>query len=418
MHNLYITFRDGSIHFYAYKYDEKLEKVTYEELTDKEISAETYGMNHLPIKKVSETEKSLTVTLSNNQNIEIDTLEVFKQKDSQYFEELKKFMIAIDKFISNKNLEEFKNKLPEGHIPRTNRHKSKNFGRRILAGGLAAGCILGVASIAYANNKNDKKDKMEFSPLPEKTLEMIADEVSPKVTPLNFEIAEVNELLEKEIEKERIDLEFEYLEDGKLQSTIDYCGDLISYDTVCSQITQERPNITADGSLRNPCQLTNFVGNKLTVPVYNELGPTGEYDTYTVTEDMVNSLDWNIKIGVGYLRCCTNKYDSLISGIFAYNQGINALSNACKYYDLDLEEYKGDENAIKARDLVVQYYKELKEKGITKGTHGDPLYLEHVFRYANLEDRGKKQIEYILGSELKTVEIHNTLEYNSDLGTR
>lgn len=418
MHSLFITYKDGNVLFYAYKYDNEKNDLVCTKLSDKDISVELAEMNHEKIIKVLETDKALTAVLENGRNIKIDTTEIFKQK-SVYQSELIKFMQAINDFVSKKNCNDFKSKLPVGHIPRINRHKSKNMGKKIVAGGLAATLILGV-SLAY--QKQDKKERKTTSMPPEKTYELTTNLKYSYEKDNEIELAQLNESKDCVI-----NLDLEYKEDGKLASTIDYCGDIISYycsrygipyDPMCSLITQERPNITSDGVLKNPCQLTNFVGNTLTIPIYDEFGPTGEYDKFTVTEDMVNSLDWNIRIGVGYVRCCTNKYQSLISGFFAYNQGINALANACEYFDLDLNNYLGDENAIKARDLVNKYYQELKSKGVVKGVHGDPNYLENVFRYASVDDRENRCFDYYLGSEVKTVEINNTLEYNNDLGGR
>lgn len=438
MHNLYIPYRDGKLHFYAYRY---LGKVVFEELTSEEIIAELTKINKQNIKSVSETGKSLTVTLENGQNIEIDSLEIIKH-NSEYTELLLEFMSKIKLHMENKGIEELKSKLPEGHTPRVNRTKSNNLGKRILAAGLAGSVIISLSSLAINFYQKQKRNKGKE--LPNLSTELFLDnyKVSEKGgfdipqtvisqpkddKPILKSNGESNSESKNSSNDEVIELFYEKREDGKLQSTIDYCGDIIEYyssryglpyDVVCSQITQERPNITPEGTLRNPCQLTNFAGNTLTVPVYNENGPTGEYDSYTVTKDMINSLDWNIKIGVGYLRCCVNKYDSLITGIFAYNQGINALSNACKYYELDVNDFKGDENALEARDLVVRYYEELKDNGKIKSTHGDPKYLENVFRYENAEDRGHREVKYFLKNDIKSVEIKSTLEYNNGFGGR
>lgn len=441
MHNLYITFKDEKTHFYAYRY---LGRVVYEELTSEEIHAELIEANKQNIKSVSETDKSLTVTLENGQNIEIDALEIIKH-NSEHTELLLEFMSKIKLHMEKQELNELKSKLPEGHTPRVNRTKSKSNGKRILAAGLAGSVIISLAGITmnyYQKQKRNKgKELPSFSTelfsdsykvaekggldIPETEMPQVKDVTKPTLSSNNELNSEPKN--SQNSNDEAIELFYEKRDDGKLQSTIDYCGDIIEYyssryglpyDVVCSQITQERPNITPEGTLRNPCQLTNFVGNTLTVPVYNDDGPTGEYDSYTVTSDMVDSLDWNIKIGVGYLRCCVNKYDSLITGIFAYNQGINALSNACAYYELDVNDFKGDENALEARDLVVRYYEELKANGKIKSTHGDPKYLENVFRYESAEDRGQRQVQYFLKNDLKTVAIQNPLEYNNGFGGR
>ncbi len=441
MHNLYITFKDEKTHFYAYRY---LGRVVYEELTSEEIHAELIEANKQNIKSVSETDKSLTVTLENGQNIEIDALEIIKH-NSEHTELLLEFMSKIKLHMEKQELNELKSKLPEGHTPRVNRTKSKSNGKRILAAGLAGSVIISLAGITmnyYQKQKRNKdKELPNFSTelfsdsykvaekggldIPETEMPQVKDVTKPTLSSNNELNSEPKN--SQNSNDEAIELFYEKRDDGKLQSTIDYCGDIIEYyssryglpyDVVCSQITQERPNITPEGTLQNPCQLTNFAGNTLTVPVYNENGPTGEYDSYTVTKDMINSLDWNIKIGVGYLRCCVNKYDSLITGIFAYNQGINALSNACKYYELDVNDFKGDENALEARDLVVRYYEELKDNGKIKSTHGDPKYLENVFRYENAEDRGHREVKYFLKNDIKSVEIKSTLEYNNGFGGR
>lgn len=441
MHNLYITYKDGDVHFYAYRY---LGKVVYEELTSEEIYVELTEINKQDIKNVSETDKSLTITLENGQNIEIDSLEIIKN-GSLYTELLLAFANKVKLHIENMELDKLKDKMPDGYTPRVNRTKSKNNGKRILAAGLAGSVMLSLTALTleYYQKKNKNKAKelpnlsaelfLDGYKISEKDSLEIPETLMPQIQDKVKNVSDLNHkpdssfISSQKEDAETIELFYEKRDDGKLQSTIDYCGDIIEYyssryglpySVVCSQITQERPNITPEGTLKNPCQLTNFVGNTLTVPVYDENGPTGEYDTYTVTKDMVDSLDWNIKIGIGYLRCCVNKYDSLITGVFAYNQGINALSNACEYYGLDVNAFKGDENALEARDLVVRYYEELKENGKIKPTHGDPKYLENVFRYENAEDRGDRKIDYFLGNDLKTIAIQNPLEYNNGLGGR
>ena len=152
-----------------------------------------------------------------------------------------------------------------------------------------------------------------------------------------------------------------------------------------------------------------FIGRTLTVPIYNEQGFTGEYETFEVTKEMLDTPDGNIKTCLAYKRICVDKFNSLILGLFSYNQGEYALNIACNYYGLNKEDYYGDENAIKARDLINRYYEEQGKK------HGDSTYLENVFSYLNLNERGSTYLEYYLGSEKKTVEIINTLVYNNEL---
>ena len=59
--------------------------------------------------------------------------------------------------------------------------------------------------------------------------------------------------------------------------------------------------------------------------------------------------------------------------------------------------------------MINRYYEE-KNK-----SHGDKNYLENVFSYLELSDRGSITLTYYVNGVEKTMEIHNTLEYNNEL---
>ena len=142
------------------------------------------------------------------------------------------------------------------------------------------------------------------------------------------------------------------------------------------------------------------------MPVYDENGKfTGTYDEFTATAESINTYEGNIMAGMASLREYIDA-NGIVMGLFLYNQGPYSLQMACDYYGVNIEDYKGDINAIKARDLVVSYYKAQGK------THGDPLYLEHVFSRLPLDDRGVTTVSCYIGNEKVEIAINNTLEYN------
>ena len=324
-------------------------------------------------------------------------------------------MILLQKareFVTKENIRNYKRTLPSNHIPKVNRvKKSKLPAKQIIAGALSLsmGMSLLAGLIKEEINKEEFVDgnpPISYTvatsiPQLEKESNISVDTLMNLAFPNRTESNRVSENL------------------SKLEETKQYFGDAISYysqrygipyEIACAQITQERPNIE-NGVCINPCQITYeyFVGQNMTVPVYDENGFTGNYDTFLVTEEMLNSKEGNVKVGLAYTRYCIDKFDSLIMGLFAYNQGESVLGIACNHYGVNIEDYLGEENAIKARDMINRYYEE-KNK-----SHGDKNYLENVFSYLELSDRGSITLTYYVNGVEKTMEIHNTLEYNNEL---
>lgn len=410
MNKIYITDDNGVTKAFAYKYENN--HVTSIELSEDDILKILSFAVESKISHIEEYEKSLQILIHDDIEINVDSLEPFKREDGKLSELLHQLAVKIVNYHDKEKLQQLSSR---PNKPSVNRTKSKNLGRRIMALSLTGAIIL--AGAKYIENNKSKKEK------PSKPLintEQIAEIKKPEMTQ---NLATMENKIDKALEetsKTTINLPINFVDVSKKESTIDFLGDIIynysvrygiPYDVACLYITQERPLII-DGHVDNPCQLTNFVGAEFSVPVYNKDGPTGEVEHFKVTQDMIDNTDTNIKIGLAYLRYCIDRCDSLMSGLFCYNQGPFALSLACDYYGLDINEYKGDSNAIKARDLIVKYF---KEKNINTGrVHGDPNYLENVFRYMNSEERNAKNFEYFLGNKKKVIAINPTLEYTND----
>lgn len=200
---------------------------------------------------------------------------------------------------------------------------------------------------------------------------------------------------------------------GKLDETISKFGNYIeyyskrygiSYELACAMISQERP----DTDDFNICQLTNLVGETVEVPVYDELGLTGEVDVITITNNSLYDIEANVQAGLGYLRFSIDKNNSFITGLYGYNQGPYTVELACDLFGLNKEDYLGEENTMQACGLIKNYF------GTTKdGKWGDPLYLEHVFSYLRTDERGNINLECFVNGEKHTVAINNTLSYNN-----
>ncbi len=203
------------------------------------------------------------------------------------------------------------------------------------------------------------------------------------------------------------------IDSEKLQETEEKYGNVIRfyanrygipYDVALAQITQERPNISFGNS--NICQIEDSnIGLNFKVEVYDENGFTGQYDEFKVTREMIDTIEGNVMVGMAYDRKCIDRYGSLFTGLFSYNQGFSALNNACDFYNLNINDYLGDEKAMEACALVNKYYHE----GLGR-EHGDSLYLEHVFSYYDFNNRGS-DISYYVGGEVKTISVSNTNSY-------
>lgn len=409
MNKFYINYNNGR-EYYAYKY--KNDQVTYTKLSEREIMALLSKIGENRIKKIIDNDKSMEVTFENSFSLVIDNSKIFLMQQNSQDRYFFRLLNKIKRFTESETL---KTKRKINHV---NRNKSKRIPKAIIAGTLSFS--IGVSMLVGIINKEISKSK-EVSPGSDITQEINIDVNRNIKENIAFDIPEETEkdatiklAFEDRTESNRVSEE-----ESKLEETKNYYGTIIfnystryglPYELACAQITQERPNIK-NGVCDNICQITYdlFIGRTLTVPIYNEQGFTGEYETFEVTKEMLDTPDGNIKTGLAYLRICTDKFNSLISGLFSFNQGEYALNLACNYYGLNKEDYYGDENAIKARDLINRYYEEQGKK------HGDSTYLENVFSYLYLDERGSVNLEYYLGSEKKTVEIKNTLVYNNEL---
>ena len=408
MSKFYINEQNGR-NYYAYRYSE--DEVKYIHLSNKDITTFLSSLTNRQIVNIRDKNTYIEVLFDNNMSVLIDDLKIFyihHDNNDKYF---KLFLEKLKRHIERETLKKYSETLPSKYIPKVNRTKKKTRPTaQIIA--MSLSITIGISAIAGLLNKEMQKsqqlEEQEFIvyELPNKKIDEIIE--------TNYEIPDNTITLEFEnrTESNRVSTELSKLEETNL-----YFGEYIDKysmryglprELISAQITQERPNIE-NGKCDNVCQITYdlFVGQTMTVPIYDESGFTGEYDTFLVTKELLDTPDGNIKVGVAYLRKCVDKFDSLILGLFSYNQGESALGIACEYYGFDKENYLGDKNAIKARDLINRYY---AEKG---KSHGDSLYLEHVLSYVDLESRNI--LEYYIGNEKNSVEINNTFVYNSEL---
>ena len=412
MNKFYITYESGR-KCYAYKYEnDKIKYIALNKEQEALFFTKTLERN---ITNITDKDKSMEIVFEDNFSVVVDNSKIFLAQHNEYDRYFFRLLDKIKRFTERENLRKVHT---QTHTRRVNRNKSKKMPKAISASALSLS--IGFSLIAGLMNKEiTKKDE---SLLPQNVSEIVMNRENIDELIEN----QVYETYEEEVDtvvklafSDRTESNRVSEEASKLEETEAYFGSIISnyairyglpYELACAQITQERPNIK-DGKCDNICQITYelFIGRTLTVPIYNEQGFTGEYETFEVTKEMLDTPDGNIKTCLAYKRICVDKFNSLILGLFSYNQGEYALNIACNYYGLNKEDYYGDENAIKARDLINRYYEEQGKK------HGDSTYLENVFSYLNLNERGSTYLEYYLGSEKKTVEIINTLVYNNEL---
>ena len=410
-----------------YSYTQSNEDFIYTILSEKETTGVLQRLADSKIKNiVNKSENAIEITYESGLTIVLDDTRIFKYK-SETIDDIfiKNLYLKIMKFAERRNVIEYKKTLPEGYKPRVNRKKKKNIAPKLIVSGLSA---LMIFYLSTSFNKEIKKENIESKPN-ELEFNLVIEEsnndiinninIGPKKDIILYE--EIKSPIEEEKDNTIcVSLEFgDRTQTGKLQSTEAFCGGVLKYyceryglpyEVMLAQITQESPNVV-NGKCQNPCQITYelFIGRKMYVPVYDVNGFTGEYDIFTVTKEMLKTTEGNIMAGMAYNRYCIDKYNSLFTGMFSYNQGENALKNACEYYGLNVDDYKGDEKSIEARDLINKYYQDL---GLM---HGDAKYLEHVFSYLPLDERGIETIEYYLGNELITLDLNNANVYNSEL---
>lgn len=411
MNKFYIS-NNGKRGYYTYSFEHG--KIKLMPLNERDAEVFLSHISSKPIDQIISKENYKEIIFDGNTSVIVEKLRDLYPKQDKYD---KYFLILLHKareFVTRENIKNYKKTLPPNHIPKVNRVKKSTLPtKQIIAGALSFS--MGISLIAGIASQEMNKESF------------VAD-INPPVS------YEMTNKLSTNLEKESIDpvditvnlafpdrtLSNRVSETvSKLDETKEYFGDSISYyserygipyEIACAQITQERPNIK-DGVCINPCQITYeyFVGETMTAPVYDESGFTGDYDTFLVTEEMLNSHDGNIKVGLAYTRYCIDKFDSLIMGLFAYNQGESVLGITCNHYGVDIEDYLGEENAIKARDMINRYYEELGR------AHGDKDYIENVFSYLELSDRGSIVLKYYVNGVEKTMEINNTLGYNNEL---
>lgn len=130
-----------------------------------------------------------------------------------------------------------------------------------------------------------------------------------------------------------------------------------------------------------------------TLKLRNEL--TGEIEQFQVTDDMLKSVDGNIKVGVTILQNNLDRYQgNILIALQSYNYGVGAtrkiLSQTAERLNVSIDDILQDATNL-------EWLKEVKNyKG---GNYGDPNYLDHVLaRY------GKEQMTAIY-SDFEPVEF-------------
>ncbi len=395
-------------------------------------------------------EDVIKITLSNFNELTVSkTFLKFPDQNMEIKALISKILAYING-LEKESLETLAQKY-NGYVPTINRTKSKNHKKMIVAATLAGSIFLSGLGVSLAK-KNNKEEKIDI-PLsdiliddnevnisntlasnvqaedliyePEAPLDSSSHENNTPTEESNTNNENNTISLDKTISTPEITYNFDYVfsdisENGKLEITKEYFGDLIEYycnrwglppELCLAQLSQERPKVV-NGECKNPFQITAkyFVGETFTIPVYDSNGFTGSYDKFTVTEASLNTFEGNIMAGLAYLRKCINRTDSLFTGLYLYNQGEPSLSAACNYYGLDINDYKGDINALNACDLITKYHQELYGS-----SYGDYDYLANVFRYIPTSDRGSVMLSYYLGEEKINIALNNTREYNSEL---
>lgn len=411
MNKLYLTFSEKRKYF---AFDEA--KKTYQELDPSDIEALLIFFQFHSVSTIIESDHMIEVLFENGDSILIDTAHVFMPSDS-YDSYIGVIYQKIKEKIESINMNAYQSELPHDYRNlKVNRSRNKQFAAKgkafVIGVGLSVSILL-AAVFVDMNFDFKKKDSLSVTPNIQEEY-VINLEKQLGVMP-NIEDAIVRFSLN----------DFSYSQ--KLKETKDYFGNLIQYYSTryglpyelnCAQITLERPNIV-NGKCENICQISSaHIGESFHVPVYDANGFTGTYDDFVITQELLDNPEGNIKAGLAYNRYCVDLYDNLLLGYFLYNQGHNALANACNHTGANIDYFKLPENILAARDFIVNYYKEIKPEEV----YGDPTYLEDVLSFLSLQDRGGV-LEYYSGDQIKRVLIGNankidkeeSIDYNSGL---
>lgn len=455
MPKYYISFRNNKRDYYEYLVNDK---PSLEPVDGMLTSSGLIELSTKTIVNLNEHDNVLEVSFRDGSILVVDSPNVFAPQNDSNDKALEVICKNIVLYANEKAIEEYKATLPKGHTPKVNRTKS-NSGKRLAVGISILAALALIAGYYNFNNVKAEQDipdedhvftdedmttlathvanaNYNISAIEKEVADRLAMSINKDIAAKKAEEKIANPVIEtqttvtpavKEEASPRASLAFEFsdrtsgISGKKLEMTKETCGEYIahyasrfglSYEIECAQIAQESPN-----DFKNPCQISYkwFVGQAFKVPVYDENGFTGTYDEFTVTEDMLNSLEGNIMVGLAYNRKCIDKANSYLTGIFLYNQGDPSLQAACQYFNVDISYYLGDDKTKDARDLIVNYYQALNE---SRGkTHGDPNYLEHVLSYLPINENGKTTVSYYLGEELVDIEICNSkiLDINSDM---
>ncbi len=429
MPNFYFNFENNRRSFYA---------VTGNNMTI-HVALDNERLLIILDKLVSSNITSLSITDSKTEAIFDNTIKVtfnngiFKYVEDNYNEYLDKIQMKIKKYVEQSQLRKIKDK-----NLKVNRTRNKEMKKMFITSSLGISLFLGTIITPKVMNKlvsNSIDEQVFDQPIESldvednkvKTDTMIINGESYEIESLDDNIAEDNTAVFTKIQNNykdylgvdpiNINLEYTPISDmwSRYKETDEHWGDIIRYyanrwglsaELEIAQISRERPNFK-NGQCDNICQLTKkyYDGQHFKVPVYDENGFTGTYDEFTSTLDSINTYEGNIMAGLASMRNYIDNY-GVIMGLFLYNQGPSSLKLACNYYGVDIQDYMGEENAIKARDLIVKYYKEQGKP------HGDPSYLENVIAQLPQDERGGVNVSCYVGKEKVEIAINNTLEYN------
>ncbi len=341
----------------------------------------------------------------------------------------------VKKYVEDEALKKIKNK-----NTKINRNKNKKGQKMLVASSLITSLLLTSLglSLKEAVKKTQLEDDDKTPVLSDVTSDLLEDDVKILNDLVNNannkevkteelgnqeEVKPKEEIIEEPVKEDIMEadynFDYEFLDltkTGKLEETKEYLGDYIKHyatrwglpvNLVMAQVTQERPSVV-EGRIKNPCQITEeiFINHTFKMPVYDEAGFTGTYDTFTVTKASLGTYEGNIMTGIAYLRECVDSSKSLITGLYLYNQGEPSLWAACGYFGLNLSDYKGDNMTKEACELIKNY--NIAAHG---NNYGDYYYLANVFQYLETSNRGAADLSYYLGSEKIDININNTLNH-------
>lgn len=308
----------------------------------------------------------------------------------------------INDFYNSKQVEKQKNK----KVVRRNKHASK----KIIAGGLSL-VILGSCVYGFFSKENrvNAIDNYTYNnsvvSKVENFVNSIVDEFNDKEN--NNDIINLSqknkELDSVSIEYEdRSDTEKAYITKSYYSSLINKYADMYGIDPVLvtAVATQEsgvHSSITSPGGATGLMQIQNSVWLGENVSAYNF--ETNSMETFTVTLDKIQDLEYNIKIGCMILQNAFQymNYNTL-AAIQCYNMGYGNMMDILNHYADDTNQ--GVDQILKnPEDIGWLSYRSYIDEG-------DQKYVEHVLSWIG-EDFDLKNVK--VDGSLVDINIDNNL---------